>query len=44
MFVLQRRSNAVEAEKKTDKERMEMLMNQEREMTEKEKELEDEAR
>lgn len=44
MFVLQRRSNAVEAEKKTDKERMEMLMIQEREMTEKEKELEDEAR
>lgn len=41
---LMRRSNAVEAEKKTDKERMEMLMIQEREMTEKEKELEDEAR
>lgn len=44
MFVLQRRSNAVEEEKNTDKERMEMLMIQEREMTEKEKELEDEAR
>ena len=34
----------MEEEKKADKARMEMLMNQEREMTEKEKELEAEAR
>ncbi|XP_061177982.1 gamma-tubulin complex component 6-like [Saccostrea echinata] len=41
---LQRRSDSVSMEKKADKERMELLLIQEREMTEKEKELEAEAR